>query len=275
MTVNTRARNALLGTFFAGLLASGGWAAGDIIVPHDPPKCGDRSEPAPVCPVSLAARPKAPETIVSSRRIRLNYEIRDVGPSGVSRVELWCTRDGRTWQRYSNDRPAQGPLLVQVAEEGRYGFTVAVKSGVGAGDRAPVEGDAPQLWVNVDETKPVVQVHEVRAGQGAEAGTLFVSWSASDSHLKARPFTISYATNREGPWHPIATDIDRNTCQYVWRNTKGAPCRFFVRVEAADRAGNVGSDTSPRPVTIDPAQPHGVILGVDTESAGPPASKRP
>src|SRR4051794_16650027 len=61
---------------------------------------------------------KVPVVTVNSRRIRLNYEIREVGHSGVSSVELWATRDGKTWQRYSNEPPPPGPLVIHVAEEG-------------------------------------------------------------------------------------------------------------------------------------------------------------
>jgi hypothetical protein len=69
---------------------------------------------------------KSPLTWVNSRRIKLNYEVREVGPSGVSAVELWATRDGKTWQCYSNEPPPAGPLVVHVAEEGCYGFTLVV-----------------------------------------------------------------------------------------------------------------------------------------------------
>src|SRR5262249_54069414 len=69
----------------------------------------------------------SPMTWVNSRRIKLNYEVREVGPSGVAAVELWATRDGKTWQCYSNEPPPAGPLVVHVAEEGSYGFTLVVK----------------------------------------------------------------------------------------------------------------------------------------------------
>src|SRR5579883_3387617 len=37
--------------------------------------------------------------LVNSKRISLNYKVNNVGPSGVTAVELWCTRDGRTWKK--------------------------------------------------------------------------------------------------------------------------------------------------------------------------------
>src|SRR5205807_9911210 len=40
---------------------------------------------------------------VNSKKISLNYEIKEEGPSGVQAVELWFTRDMQTWEKYSED----------------------------------------------------------------------------------------------------------------------------------------------------------------------------
>jgi hypothetical protein len=267
MTISARGRKVLRLGFFGLLLGAGGLAArGDIRVPNQPTVC-------PQQPVVSAACQAANTLMVNTRRIRLNYELQDVGPSGVSRVELWATRDGQSWQRYSDDPPTTGPLVLHVAEEGRYGFTVVARSGVGVLGRRPSPGDQPQVWVIVDETAPVMQLHEAKVGQGESAGTLEVRWSASDAHLKAHPYTISYAASPEGPWQPIARDLDRDRTSFVWSLPKEVPYRFWVRVEAVDRAGNVGQVTSPRPVLVDHAQPRGVITTV--EPAQPAAPQRP
>src|SRR5262249_22634088 len=103
------------------------------------------------------AAPEAPRGNIShvkSRTFQLNYTIEEVGPSGVKNVEVWYTKDTRTWQRYSTDAPRQGPYTVTVQSEGRYGFTLIPRSGVGLADKPPQAGDQPQIWVEVDETKP-------------------------------------------------------------------------------------------------------------------------
>jgi hypothetical protein len=41
------------------------------------------------------------------------------------------------------------------------------------------------------------------------------------------------------------------------------PYKFLVRVEATDKAGNVGVAETSNPVIVDTAQPKGLILGVD------------
>src|SRR4051794_790044 len=165
----------------------------------------------------------APTLLVKDRKIKLNYKVTDVGPSGVSSVELWATRDGKHWQRYSNEPPPAGPLCVHVAEEGKYGFSLVVKNGLGVSSPAPKTGDAPQLWVEVDETPPSVQVTECSVGHG---DSLVIGWVASDVHLAEAPVTVSTAVSKEGPWTPVATGL-ANTGRYVWTMPREVPYEFY------------------------------------------------
>ena len=57
-------------------------------------------------------------------------QVKEAGPSGVKAVELWYTRDGRTWNQYE-ERDPKPPYVFEVHEEGIYGFTLIVRSGVG------------------------------------------------------------------------------------------------------------------------------------------------
>lgn len=246
------------------LFALTGLVLGTCLAFAQPPFCGQ------ACPVStrgerLAKKAVVPTTVVNSRRLRLNYSIKDIGPSGVSAVELWATRDGKSWARYSNEPPPEGPLVVQVADEGKYGFTVVVRNGVGERSPAPVAGDTPQMWVVVDETKPEVRVHDAKAGCGADKGTLVVHWSASDERLALRPVTVSIAAKKSGPWLAVATAVE-NTGKHTVALPKDHPYEFFVKVEAVDKAGNLGCDTLLTPIKIDHCRPKGTITGVDTET---------
>jgi hypothetical protein len=207
-----------------------------------------------------------PTMMVNSRRICLNFNISDVGPSGISSVELWATRDGHTWQRYSNSPPPpSGPLVVHVAEEGRYGFSLVVKSGVGISSPPPRPGDAPQLWVEVDETRPKVRLLHAEVGKGLESDCLTLTWMASDANLVPKPMTISTSTSKDGPWTPVASNLE-NTGKYLWHMPRDVPYQFYVRVEASDRAGNHSADCWPEPMKVDRACPHATILGIDPGS---------
>src|SRR5262245_61175561 len=203
--------------------------AGDVCLPPVD-RCGKSST------YEIRLKKKVPMLLVNSRKIRLNYNITDIGPSGVSSVELWATRDGSSWQRYSNEPPPAGPLVVHVAEEGRYGFFLVVKSGVGTRSPAPKTGDKPQVWVEVDETLPAVKLTDVHVGKGADAGRRMIAWSAGDAHLMPRPITICMAPSKDGPWTPVASNLE-NTGHYAWVMPKEMPYQFFVKVEAMDRAG--------------------------------------
>ena len=213
-----------------------------------------------------SSRPTDPGIrLVNSKSIALNYEIKDKGPSGISVVELWYTQDagGRSWQKYREEKgDIHPPFMVEVNGEGLYGFTLIVRSGVGLGDRPPQVGDQPQVWVEVDLTKPIVHLGSVEVGRGPDAGRLSISWTATDKNLGPRPITLSYSERAGGSWTPIASNIE-NTGQYIWQMPSGVPYRFHVRVEAVDRAGNTGSAETATPVIVDLAQPKGVILNVE------------
>ncbi|MFN4261662.1 MAG: hypothetical protein ACK4RK_20460 [Gemmataceae bacterium] len=222
-------------------------------------------------PLSESPAPQNPTVrMVNSKRISLNYAVEEIGPSGLSVVELWYTRDTRSWQKYEERQFEQKttqppPFVFEVSEEGLYGFTLLVRSGVGLGQRPPQVGEAPQIWVEVDTTKPVVQVMNVEVGRGSDLGNLTVTWQATDKNLGRQPITISYAEQAGGPWTVIAANLE-NTGRYIWRMPQGSvPYRFFMKVEAVDRAGNIGAAEHSQAVIVDLAQPKVRILDVGVQ----------
>jgi hypothetical protein len=122
----------------------------------------------------------------------------------------------------------------------------------------------------VDLTPPRVTVHN--AVVSADTGKLTVVWSASDRWLRAQqPVSISYAEKRDGPWLPLpgATRLE-NTGSYTVA-TEGLPFQIFVRVDATDEAGNVGSDVYREAVKIDLKVPQVRSINVQvTDSPTPP-----
>lgn len=216
--------------------------------------------PAPTAPT--AASPAATNIrLVNSKRISLNYAVQNVGSSGVTAVELWCTRDGRTWTKRATYPKAQPPCVIDVEDEDLYGFTIVVRNGVGLG-KTPQEGDRPQVWVEVDTTKPFVRLMGVEAEPGAQGRNLTILWKATDKNLGPRPVSLRYAAKAEGPWTVIATDLE-NTGRYVWHLPSAAPHHLFLRVEAVDLVGNVGIAQTPTPLLDDLSQPTTAILAVE------------
>jgi len=209
--------------------------------------------------------------MVNSRTFEMDYEIDSVGPSGVAKVELWGTRDGgRTWSSYGTDPDNRSPIRVNVEGEGLYGFRIVVQSGSGLGGLPPRSGDAPELWVAVDLTKPSVRLIDANPGSGPQGGEVLIRWEASDAALANRPITLQFSEKPGGPWSIIAAGLE-NTGQYAWRPDARVPDSVYLRVEARDEAGNIGAFEATEPVPLERLRPEGKIRGVrsiDTANGG-------
>jgi hypothetical protein len=195
---------------------------------------------------------------VKSRTFRLNFSIDNRGDSGVQGIDVWVTRDTRIWQQHSaqakqeqaNADQFSVPLEVKTA--GRWGFTLLPRSGVGLSEPPPRPGDQPQVWVEVDETKPVVTLNNVVVGQQeADLGKVTFYWSASDTFLKPKPITISWAEKADGPWTVLEKDLDNTGVYTLDTRGKTLPFQFFVKIDAMDEAGNIGTAQTNGPVKVD------------------------
>ncbi len=208
---------------------------------------------------------------VNSKHISLNYKLQEKGPSGVSVVELWFTRDTRTWDKYNEEKVTEDQAgddpqrsltyRFEVQDEGKYGFTLVPRSGVNRSHAPPHSGDQPQIWVEVDVTKPNIDWVNYDVGRGPDNGTITITWKATDKNLAREPINLSYSAQANGPWLPIASNLE-NTGRYVWKMPPGTPYSFHVRVEAIDLAKNVGS-MEKGPVLVDLHEPKSLILGAD------------
>jgi hypothetical protein len=231
-------------------------------------------------PSRSSISPEGTRHLVNSKRISLNYELKEVGPSKVSLVELWLTRDGRNWQKYKEDANAQPPFIVEVNDEGLYGFTLVARSGVGLGERPPQVGDPPQVWVEVDLTKPVVRILNIEPPRTVDDRKLTITWSASDKNFGLRPIMLSYrsasqprtnsgaaenAVETDETWQTIDKDLE-NTGRYVWTMPQDVPFRMYFKVEATDRAGNTGEAKTANPILVDLSKPKVSITNVESRS---------
>ena len=87
----------------------------------------------------------------------------------------------------------------------------AVLSGCGGGDSGGASGEKTE-----GVGAPV---------QGKTGGKLTVLWSASDKNLGRQPITLSYSELAEGPWTPIAANLENNG-RYVWPMPLNLPHQF-------------------------------------------------
>jgi hypothetical protein len=210
---------------------------------------------------AAACRSGAEIRFVNSKRVSLHYDLKGDGAADVAGVDLWCTRDGRTWTRRELQSQDTSACVTEVEDEDLYGFTLVPRAGA-KGARPPQDGDRPQVWMEVDVTKPTVRLLGVEAEKKGGRSQLTVRWRATDKNLGARPVSLSYAAEPAGPWEPIVTAVE-NTGRYVWAVPAHAPRRLYLRVEATDLAGNAGSAQTPDPIGDEPAAPTVSIRAVE------------
>jgi hypothetical protein len=205
---------------------------------------------------------EASPTLVNSKYVRVHHAIRNVGPSGVGKVELWFTRDRQDWHRAANAGDGKGPLTFDAPGDGRYGLTVVASSGAGVVGKRPQKGDAPQHWLEVDTVPPTMALYSPGPGQADDAGKVILKWTSSDKNLGRRPIALYYATDRAGPWHLIAENLE-NTGRYAWKPPAETPPQVFFRGKATDAAGNTSVADTPAPQAIDWTRPEAQILSVE------------
>ncbi|HLJ91926.1 MAG TPA: hypothetical protein VKU02_01905 [Gemmataceae bacterium] len=198
----------------------------------------------------------APVEITNSTQTTIDYEVTRTGPSGVSKVELYLTRDeGRSWEHYTEDvHPRPGsPLNVNLPGEGVFGLRLLVTSGAGLAKKPPQPGEPPQMRIEVDITPPIAKLNPPQPDP-SRRDALILTWNASDRNLAANPITLQYAERPEGTWQNIAKELP-NTGRYQWVLTQGVPYRVYLRMLVSDAAGNLGVDQTPEPVLIDLNEP--------------------
>lgn len=204
---------------------------------------------------------------VKSHRFEVNYRIDDVGPSGVSAVELFVTQNnGQKWFKYGDDPDKQSPFVVEVPEDGLYGFAIRVRSGAGLADDPPQPGEEPSVVIVVDRTPPQVQLLPIQQGAGGQMNKITISWRMADENPSDKPVSLAYSANPNGPWEPIC-GWQPDTGNYVWHVGQGVPSRLYVRLVARDAAGNHSFVDTPQPLLVDLSKPTARI--VDVESNGP------
>ena len=229
------------------------------------------SPPAAVAP---AAAPVNPTQYLRGTDFDLLYEVENNGPSGLSRVDLYVTRDqGQTWAKWSSHPGKERPLKVKLGrgyeanKDGEYGLKLVPVSGVGLADDAPTAGTPPDHRVVVDTAAPQVFIypHGVAPGQ---ANAVALNWVARDANFGPTPITIEWGETPAGPWRSVASpDVAQagggagvarlpNTGQYLWTLPAGMPThRVYLRVTATDRAGNRSEHVTRDPITVDLMRP--------------------
>lgn len=221
--------------------------------------------PAPV------QRSNAPFRIVPNCHFQIAYKLDEVGPSGVSGVELFITEDnGRQWWKYDDDPDQRSPFDVRVRHDGLYGFAIRVRSGAGLSNDPPLPNEPPAIVIAVDQTPPNVELLPIQQGQGANINRLQIRWKITDDYPAEKPVALYYAANLNGPWEVISNWKEDANGSFEWAVGPGVPSQFYVRVSARDAAGNIAKAETPTPVVVDLMRPTARIVDVEVPTSSSP-----
>ena len=210
-------------------------------------------------------RPVAGAQVIKHHIFDLEYQVDDVGPSGVSAVELFVTEDGgRNWFTYGNDEDLRSPVLIDTRGEGTFGFAVRVRNGLGFADDPPQPGQAPEMVVTVDESLPVIELAQPTMRTDG-FGTIQLSWQVREKNPAGTPVRLEYAAAANGPWTPVF-DWQYDQSGYQWGIRPGTPTQMYFRLLARDAAGNVASAQTTQAVVVDLRRPVGRLLRVQAVS---------
>jgi len=203
-----------------------------------------------------------PLQLVRARRFEWDYEFpSDASGAGPMRVELWFTRDGGvTWQRSAVDNDTISPIAVSLPAAGLYGFRLEVVPDVADAGSGPASGDKPDCWVGIDDEPPQPELIEIGRPQD-RSGAVLIRYTVRDQLLVPRSTRLSFSQNPSGPWTTIAESLE-NAGEHLWQPPRGVPSRVFVRIEAADAAGNLGINTTPQAVVVAAPRVVGKLGGV-------------
>lgn len=209
--------------------------------------------------------PEVGGQLVTSPQFDLAYELEDVGPSGVSAVELFVTEDnGQHWFRYGTDVDVRSPMQVDARGEGTFGFAVRVRNGIGFTEPPPQPGETPSIVVTVDQTRPTINLGTPRIIADGR-GRIQLDWQVGDRNASASPVRLEFSDSPTGPWTPLF-DWQLDAGSYEMPVQQGLPTAIFFRLHARDAAGNVATSQTPQALVVDQQRPRARLLRVEPVS---------
>ena len=198
----------------------------------------------------------------NSRAFSLDYSVESLGGTALADVELWGTDDGgRNWQLWGNDPDRESPFDVKVGDDGLFGFRMVIVGQNGQLSNRPRAGDNADVWINVDTVQPIGKITRALYGEGREDGMLVIDYTCTDSNLTRNPISLYYSTSLNGQWYSIASGL-KNSELYIWKPPANLPEQIYLKMQAIDKAGNVGEYRLELPIDVKGLAPRGRIQRV-------------
>jgi hypothetical protein len=221
---------------------------------------------------SAIALGRTPIRYSDSERFSLEYELQAVGAQGVEAIELYGSVGGSGWELWGSDPDRVSPFDIETRDSGTFGFRIVVVGQNGLASPRPLPTELPDIVVVVDKQTPTVRISGVQYGEGDRTGSLVIRYQCEDEHLGSRPIAMSFSDGPQGPWTTIAAGL-RNDGDYVWPADPQLPRQLYLRIDATDEAGNVGTHILDQPIDTQGLAPRARIRGFQPLSGNePPAS---
>jgi hypothetical protein len=227
--------------------------------PPSPPPAPRLVEKVPVSPPELPAAEKP--QLLNGVKCVLDYAL---DAPNATKVEGYATKDGgQTWLPLGEDADKKSPFEFELPGDGSYGLMLVVGT-PGHAAEPPAAGDKPDWFVEIKTSKPAVEMTDIRLGTGDETGQLVLVWACHDKHLGSNPVSLSWAPSPGGPWTLGAANM-KSSGTARWAVPKEAGSKFYLRLEATDMAGNVGTWESTEAVVMGSEKGRIRILGVSVK----------
>jgi hypothetical protein len=230
---------------------------------------------------------------VNDKAVKLNVNA-TAGPSGLTKASLWWTDEKFDWHQWKEvlgplaappvtdpDKPRLIPVNFTfiAPKDGTYSFVIVLENHRGNNRPEPKKGEAGDVQVVVDTTKPVVELNNVRVASNGDRAVVDVRWTAKDLNIAPMPIKLQYrpAGGENGGWKDITPDWIDNTGQHTWTAPSGEGYLFDICVLCKDKAGNEEKIQTPKPVNTDLARPgvSGVDVGAGASGSGRGADRIP
>ncbi|MFK8111508.1 MAG: hypothetical protein AB8B91_04885 [Rubripirellula sp.] len=220
--------------------------------------------------IESAKASRAPVRYSDSERFSLEYELQAIGSLGAEAIELYGSVDGgKSWDFWGRDPDRVSPFDIETREEGVFAYRIVVVGRNGLASPRPLAGDIPDIVVVVDKAKPTVRITGAQYGEGDRIGALVIQYECQDANLMQRPIALSFSDSLQGPWTTVAGGL-RNDGDYVWPADPQLPRQIYLRIDATDQAGNVGTYMLDKPIDTQGLAPRARIRGFQTLSGNRP-----
>ncbi|MBI3864779.1 MAG: hypothetical protein HY290_23120 [Planctomycetia bacterium] len=168
-------------------------------------------------------------------RIPFHYDPGELSRLGARQIRLYVSRDkGRSWEQGESVLPNAGKFTYRAATDGEYWFLVRTLDSKNQLHPDLTVTD-PGLQVVVDTTPPKLEI-ELRQ---PVAGSVQLSWNASDDHLDPTQLRLEYLQPGSSEWQDLSI-VPKASGQRDWKIPQGGV--VAVRGSIADLAKNTTTD---------------------------------